>query len=371
MENGHAQARQNLVGAQNGGSTGAAGEDSDMADGEGDDSMDEDMMDKISSSPSIDDGGYSLPQYWPRRVDSLSPNVTPLSSPTFSNVMDCGSSSPFVATPLHYPIHLTSVREEILRVSSTNHHHPRGKYSSSLGSHTGTYDSDATNEIEEEEKVDKRYPDIALSHDDPLDRKGESDTEDVEHDDDESAASGSEALNDSQITHPDNSGYFEPHEPHFDLEVLVPPPRANGDSILRAKDPTDPNDPCALTIPYESSEEDDDTFIYEDSRFIDSGWGGDCLQETEDIDFEFVYALHTFVATIEGQANATKGETMVLLDDSNSYWWLVRVVKDSSIGRLIARGTFGRADIRGRISSGRTHRNANRETSAAEQAQEY
>jgi hypothetical protein len=42
--------------------------------------------------------------------------------------------------------------------------------------------------------------------------------------------------------------------------------------------------------------------------------------------------LHTFVATVEGQANATKGDTMVLLDDSNSYWWLVRVVKDSSIG---------------------------------------
>lgn len=52
----------------------------------------------------------------------------------------------------------------------------------------------------------------------------------------------------------------------------------------------------------------------------------------EDIDFEFVYALHTFVATVEGQANASKGDTMVLLDDSNSYWWLVRVVKDGSIG---------------------------------------
>lgn len=25
---------------------------------------------------------------------------------------------------------------------------------------------------------------------------------------------------------------------------------------------------------------------------------------------------------------------MVLLDDSNSYWWLVRIVKDGSIGRL-------------------------------------
>ena len=45
-----------------------------------------------------------------------------------------------------------------------------------------------------------------------------------------------------------------------------------------------------------------------------------------------MYALHTFVATVEGQANAVKGETMVLLDDSNSYWWLVRIVKDQSIG---------------------------------------
>lgn len=25
---------------------------------------------------------------------------------------------------------------------------------------------------------------------------------------------------------------------------------------------------------------------------------------------------------------------MVLLDDSNSYWWLVRVVKDGSIGEI-------------------------------------
>ena len=81
--------------------------------------------------------------------------------------------------------------------------------------------------------------------------------------------------------------------------------------------------------PATSSSSDDDTGQFSfttDSRFIDSGWGGECLREVEDIDFEFVYALHTFVATVEGQANATKGDTMVLLDDSNSYWWLVRVV---------------------------------------------
>jgi hypothetical protein len=33
------------------------GDDAELADAEGDDSMDDDMMDKISSSPSIDDGG--------------------------------------------------------------------------------------------------------------------------------------------------------------------------------------------------------------------------------------------------------------------------------------------------------------------------
>ena len=89
----------------------------------------------------------------------------------------------------------------------------------------------------------------------------------------------------------------------------------------------------------DSDTDDDDAtdalFLDLDDRFIDSGWGGECLRDTEDIDFEFVYALHTFVATVEGQANATKGDTMVLLDDSNSYWWLVRVVKDSSIGENI------------------------------------
>ncbi|PNP40978.1 hypothetical protein TGAMA5MH_06845 [Trichoderma gamsii] len=95
----------------------------------------------------------------------------------------------------------------------------------------------------------------------------------------------------------------------------------------------------SLTIPYNKSfEEDDDSdfSLPKDPRFIDHGWAAECLHEPEDIDFDFVYALHTFVATVEGQANATKGDTMVLLDDSNSYWWLVRVVKDSSIGYLPA-----------------------------------
>lgn len=70
------------------------------------------------------------------------------------------------------------------------------------------------------------------------------------------------------------------------------------------------------------------------------------MRRAEDIDFEFVYALHNFVATVEGQANAAKGDTMVLLDDSNSYWWLVRIVKDGSIGMFGCSRT-----IRGKLTA--------------------
>ncbi|KAJ4414123.1 protein phosphatase regulator [Neurospora sp. IMI 360204] len=107
------------------------------------------------------------------------------------------------------------------------------------------------------------------------------------------------------------------------------------DGDLDGNNEIDDDDDGMDKISSSPSIEDDDDGDFSrvhDEDFLESGWGGECLQDTEDIDFEFVYALHTFVATVEGQANATKGDTMVLLDDSNSYWWLVRVVKDSSIG---------------------------------------
>lgn len=115
------------------------------------------------------------------------------------------------------------------------------------------------------------------------------------------------------------------------------------DDFEEPSEPTELAFPHDFLIPYDASDDDsDDLSLIDETDFVDSGWDAECLQDLEDIDFEFVYALHTFVATVEGQANATKGDTMVLLDDSNSYWWLVRVVKDSSIGmyprRLFAFG---------------------------------
>lgn len=60
------------------------------------------------------------------------------------------------------------------------------------------------------------------------------------------------------------------------------------------------------------------------------------LDENEPIDFSLVYALHTFVATLEGQVCVIRGDNLQLLDDSNSYWWLVKCVKTDEIGYIPA-----------------------------------
>lgn len=73
----------------------------------------------------------------------------------------------------------------------------------------------------------------------------------------------------------------------------------------------------------------------------DSGSFSDSLSSSpsipdEDIDFALVYALHTFLATVDGQASVVKGDKLLLLDDSNSYWWLVRVLKTQAVGYIPA-----------------------------------
>lgn len=285
------QQQDNLAVAQNGGLTGSTTEDAEMADAEGDDGMDDDMMDKISSSPSIDDGGYFLSHLWPQRSDSLSRSMSEKRSPSSSQAC-CESSSPFVETPDHYP--LRPPRDQLDKdvvsgvQAKKKHHHLQGEYLDL---------NDANN-----------------------------DNEDGTHFDDLT-----ETLDSSLL--PDNSEHdVEQYDEDFEIDTF-------SEEVLAGRiDPelTYTDDDGVVTIPYVEDDEDDDDYdipYTADSRFVDSGWGGECLLESEDIDFEFVYALHTFVATVEGQANATKGDTMVLLDDSNSYWWLVRVVKDSSIGK--------------------------------------
>ncbi|XMA15676.1 hypothetical protein WAI453_008467 [Rhynchosporium graminicola] len=294
--------------AQNGGLTGSRAEDADMADGEGDE-LDDDMMDKISSSPSIDDGGYPLPHLWPQRGISLS--QTPTCSPACTQAC-YESSSPFVETPDHFPLRPPNEPTDkdgvhSIRARRRRHRHHLGEYLDGTGSESNYEEHTAENS--------PLRADLGPGRIDNYDRDF-----DLQYFSDQLLADHLALLSD-------------------DLESNSEDLRATNPKEQPADDWRPQSDDQGLTIPYEDSEDEDDDYdipYSADSRFVDSGWGGECLQELEDIDFEFVYALHTFVATVEGQANATKGDTMVLLDDSNSYWWLVRVVKDSSIGYLPA-----------------------------------
>ncbi|KAK1254177.1 hypothetical protein MKX08_008172 [Trichoderma sp. CBMAI-0020] len=254
----HQHQQDPLAVAQNGGMA----DDDDIED---DGDLDDDMMDRISSSPSIEDGACShsvtvTPVAWPRRVSSLTsiPRI-----PWASLHLHPNTPSP--------PI--PSTRDtDFLQQIRTGHHHLLSAHQE-LG---------------------------AIEH-------GETCMYDYDGEYDCGCGCG------CRCTHQDAFVY----ETEAGIEEAD----------------------TSLTIPYNKSfEEDDDSdfSLPNDPRFIDYGWAAECLHEPEDIDFDFVYALHTFVATVEGQANATKGDTMVLLDDSNSYWWLVRVVKDSSIGYLPA-----------------------------------
>ncbi|KAI8580597.1 hypothetical protein K450DRAFT_236382 [Umbelopsis ramanniana AG] len=88
--------------------------------------------------------------------------------------------------------------------------------------------------------------------------------------------------------------------------------------------------------------EDDDDDDDEDDRIVEldddlrSSMTSSPSIPDSDIDFDLVYALHTFVATVDGQASVVKGDALTLLDDSNSYWWLVKVLKTGEIGYIPA-----------------------------------
>ncbi|KAJ1896645.1 hypothetical protein LPJ66_003869, partial [Kickxella alabastrina] len=56
----------------------------------------------------------------------------------------------------------------------------------------------------------------------------------------------------------------------------------------------------------------------------------------EDVDFSYVYALFHFPQMVDGQVTVDEGEKLTLLDDSNSYWWLVQNLRDNQMGYIPA-----------------------------------
>jgi hypothetical protein len=94
-------------------------------------------------------------------------------------------------------------------------------------------------------------------------------------------------------------------------------------------------EPMEYTDEEHSILEDDSDGVDEGDEFLDED-DSSSLSIPNEIDFDLVYSLHTFVATVEGQANVVKGDSLFLMDDTNSYWWLVRVLKTQEVGYIPA-----------------------------------
>lgn len=276
--------------------------------GDGEDGVDDDMIDKISSSPSIgEDGSYDLPLvplgFSHGSLRCLNGPCTDCDSSS-----DMLSSSPFAETPNHFPLLFPS-QAPAARLSPTKDHHQKVLYH-------GNYESSrlSISDDSESEQRDQLGPLVSAHRLAPFEKNN---------------TLALDALSDNDIDSHDFSHLLLLADDPI-LRPLSPPTKRTSET----SSPRTSSSWEDQTIG-ESDDDAKDISFSDDCRFVDSGWGGECLRDTEEIDFDFVYALHTFVATVEGQANATKGETMVLLDDSNSYWWLVRVQKDSSIGKLL------------------------------------
>ena len=81
---------------------------------------------------------------------------------------------------------------------------------------------------------------------------------------------------------------------------------------------------------------EDDSEAEDGEDFLEDDMSSTLSIPNESIDFDMVYAFHSFAATVEGQANVVKGDSLYLMDDTNSYWWLVRVLKTQEVGYIPA-----------------------------------
>lgn len=310
------------INQRNGTTHGGAGMEADGSDADGDDGLEDELMDKISSSPSIDEGGYSTPLPWPSRADSLHPARFQAKTP--SPPMNHPSSSPFLSTPPHFP--LFSAQKEQDSDSPSEVHHHQGGYD---------YDNDQSQQTAADDSFSSEMRDQVG----PLVSEQQSDA--LEDDWAGLSESYGAEMDPADLRHlllPANDPLLDNSFDDADISATCSESSSAASRVSSdGSDEIGNNEDASDDSGDENDDDDTEDFsLQNDPRYIDSGWGGECLRDTEDIDFDFVYALHTFIATVEGQANATKGDTMVLLDDSNSYWWLVRVVKDSSIGIVIA-----------------------------------
>lgn len=135
--------------------------------------------------------------------------------------------------------------------------------------------------------------------------------------------------------------------------------KLNQHRLIEEEEEEDPED--------EDDEEEDEDEDEEEAEIEDgSDFTSSPSIPDENINFDLVYTLHTFEATVDGQASVKKGDALTLLDDSNSYWWLIRDLKTSEVGYIPAENIETPFERLARLNK---HRNV--ELTSVEQATHY
>lgn len=127
------------------------------------------------------------------------------------------------------------------------------------------------------------------------------------------------------------------------MQVEIVRPTRSDTFDLRDKIHSSDSDHVQAHADYMSLDDEEQHSVLEDDsdgegeqEYEDDDVSSDLSIPNESIDFDLVYAFHSFAATVEGQANVVKGDSLFLMDDSNSYWWLVRVLKTQEVGYIPA-----------------------------------
>ncbi|ESK97694.1 hypothetical protein Moror_17401 [Moniliophthora roreri MCA 2997] len=120
----------------------------------------------------------------------------------------------------------------------------------------------------------------------------------------------------------------------FDLRARIHPDSPS--HMVSATSPTADDSEHSVLEDDSDAEMDREDYIEEDDLLDEDDGSSSLSIPNESIDFDLVYSLHSFAATVEGQANVVKGDSLYLMDDSNSYWWLVRVLKTQEVGYIPA-----------------------------------
>jgi hypothetical protein len=88
----------------------------------------------------------------------------------------------------------------------------------------------------------------------------------------------------------------------------------------------------------EKEEHNNDVYVIDEEEDIDFASLSSSISniDVETIDYHAVYARHVFIAAVEGQISVMQDDKLFLLDDTNAYWWLVRIIKTSDVGYIPA-----------------------------------